>query len=115
MSALLNRLLESRKLKSKEELSPAELIQYEHWSKVLNNNLEVSDIEKAIKSEVQRIEDEWLNEESKNPFNFLFHWKKEVETKARLRNYNALLKLIANKEKEKETLMKYINKLIKNK
>jgi hypothetical protein len=114
MSILLNRLLEARKLTSKEQLSPAELTQYENWHKVLTNNLTIEDIEKSIKSEIQRLEDEWLSEDSKNPFNFLFHWKKEVEVKARLRNYKNILKLIANKEKEKETLIKYIKKLINN-
>ena len=38
--------------------------------------------------------------------------KKEIEVKARLKNYYSLLKLITNKEKEKEMLIKHIKTLI---
>lgn len=115
MSVLLNQLLEKRGLKSREELAPAERVQYDNWHKVLTSELTVEDIEKAIKSEKARLEEEWMSEDSKNPFNFLFHWKKEVELKARIRNYGTILKLITNKDKEKENLIKYIKKLINNK
>lgn len=115
MHYLLDRLLETRKLKSKEELTSNELSQFENWSKILDGKLEVEDIAKSIKNEIRRLNDEWLAEDNKNPFNYLFHWKKDIEIKARLKNYNNLLKLIENKEKEKESLVKYIKNLINNK
>ena len=109
---ILDRYLEKIKVKSKHDLTPSERAQYDIWERVLTSELRIEDIEKSIRAESQRLGDEWLEEESKNPFNFLFHWKKEVEIKARLKNYNALLKLITSKDKEKEKLISHIQKLI---
>lgn len=111
--SILNRLLEKKGLKSKEDLTPQERAQFENWSKILESELTVADIEKNINNELKRLNEEWLAEDSKNPFNYLFHWKKEVETKARIKNYNIILNLISNKAKEKENLIKYIKSLIK--
>lgn len=110
---ILDNLLASKKLKSADDLTPIERKQYDQWYKILTSELKVEDIEKVIRSEAQRIQDEWLLEESKNPFNYLFHWKKEIEAKARLKNYSTILKLITGKEKEKDNLVKYIKTLIK--
>lgn len=113
---ILDQLLAAKKLKSKEELTTTERAQYESWEKVLTSELRVEDIEKVIREETQRLQDEWLDEESsKNPFNYFFHWKKEIEIKARLKNYQVLLKLITGKDKQKEDLVKYIKKLINSK
>lgn len=111
--SILNRLLEKKGLKSKEELTAQERAQFDNWSKILESELKVEDIERNIGYEVKRLTEEWLAEDSKNPFNFLFHWKREVEIKARIKNYNIILNLISNKAKEKENLMKYIKSLIK--
>ena len=112
---ILDQLLQSRNLKSKDELTATERLSYDKWEKTLYGKLEVEDIEKAILFEKQRLQEEWLNEDTKNPFNYLFHWKKETDIKARLKNLDLILKLISNNEKRKEDLVKYIKSLINNK
>ncbi len=112
MSILLNRLLEARGITDKEKLSATEANMYKKWEKVLTGELSIEDMEKAIRAEMTRLEEEWLAEESKNPFNYLFHWKKEVEIKARLKNYSLIIKIITNKQKEKDSLIKHIQELI---
>lgn len=113
MINLLSDYLDYRKIKSPEQLRPHEQATYNYWRKILEKDIKAEDIIKFIRSEIERIEDEWLAEKSKNPITYFFCWKKEIECKARLKNYKTLLGLIKAEDRQKEAVVRRIKNLIK--
>lgn len=113
MLNLLSDYLDYRKIKNPEQLKSDEQAIYNFWRKVLEKEIKAEDIIKFIKNEIERIEDEWLEEKSKNPITYFFCWKKEIESKARLKNYKALLGLVKAEDRQKEAVVRRIKNLIK--
>jgi len=113
MINLLSDYLEYRKIKRPDQLKTDEQATYNYWRKILEKEIKVEDIIKFIQSEIERIEENWLEEKSKNPITYFFIWKKEIEMKARLKNYKALLGLIKAEDRQKESVVRRIKKLLK--
>jgi hypothetical protein len=114
MNNIITKLLEKRGIKDVDELKGGERAKIETWSRIFSREVKVEDISRFIELEISRIEDEWLDTSDKNPFSYLFEWKKNLEAKARIRNYKNLQAVIREPEKNKENLEKYIKKLINN-
>ena len=105
---ILDDLLEKRKKKSPEDLTESAKRLYYNWKEILDKEIAVEDIKKFLNNEIQRLETEWMETETKNPVSYLLVWKKEIYLKARIKNYKAIVDLINTPEKNKERLTKYI-------
>lgn len=114
MHNAISALLEKRGIKNTDDLKPSERAKYDVWMRIFEKELKIADLASFIKSEISRLEDEWLESDDKNPFSYLFEWKKNLENKGRIRNYKALLAFIEKPEKDKQSLEKYLKKLIKS-
>ena len=114
MHNAISSLLEKLGIKSEKELKPHEKAKYELWMKIFEKEIKTEDIKKFLQAEIIRLETEWLETEDRNPFTYLFEWKRNIEVKGRLKNYRTLIAFIDEPERNKQKLEKYIRKLINN-
>ena len=103
--SILSRLLEKKGIKSPEELTPEERVDFDNWKKVLSKeDIKLSDVEEFCSSSIRSIEAK---------FKDLDNSKEKIERLVLLHSvYSSMKNLINSPRAEREQLEKYLTQLL---
>ena len=104
MHSLLKSLLTKRGIKDLSELSTEEKETFENWDIALTGTITVEKIKQFCEGQISRIQDQYANPDNTE--------KKDMYLKASLTIYSTLIKIINSPEAERESLEKYLTKLL---
>ena len=103
--SILSRLLEKKGIKSTEELTPEERVDFDNWKRILSKeDIELSDVEEFCASNIKNIEAK---------FKDLDNSKEKLERLVLLHSvYSSLKNLINSPRAEREQLEQYLTQLL---
>lgn len=103
--SILTRLLEKKGIKSPEELTPEERVDFDNWKKVLSKeDIKLSDVEEFCASNIRNIEAK---------FKDLDNSKEKIERLVLLHSvYSSMKNLINSPRAEREQLENYLTQLL---